>query len=63
MFIIAETESGQVVKVSGSSESLFGLQRGDAATLTGKVKEHAEWNGQEQTVLNFVKAATVEVAA
>jgi hypothetical protein len=60
MFIIAETTSGQVVKVFGSSESLFGLERGDQATLTGKVKEHAEWNGQEQTVLSHVKAVRIE---
>ena len=63
MFIIAETASGQVVKVFGSSESLFGLQRGDAVTLTGKVKEHAEWNGQQQTVLSHVKAVIVEAVA
>lgn len=56
MFIIAETAAGQVIKIFGSSNSLFGLQRDDQATITtAKVKAHESWNGQEQTVLSHVK--------
>lgn len=56
MFVIGETPSGQVIKISGSSRSLFGLQRGDEVMiLSAKVRDHAEYEGQEQTILWHVK--------
>lgn len=58
MFIIAKTEAGQVVKISGSSDSLFSLHKGDTATIvSAKVKAHVSWNGQDQTVLSHVKVS------
>jgi hypothetical protein len=63
MFIIATTDAGQVVKIFGSSATLFGLQRGQAAVITtAKVKKHDWHNGQDQTVLGFVKMAVAEEA-
>ena len=62
MFIIAKTESGQVVKVFGSSQTLFDLERGDQATFTGTVKDHEVYNGQQQTVLKGVKASNHRTA-
>lgn len=62
MFIIATTESGQAIKISGSSESLFSLERGDEATiLQAKVKGQGEYNGQQQTILSHVKVAVKEL--
>jgi hypothetical protein len=61
MFIIAKTESGQIIKTFGSSESLFDLARGDQATFTGVVKAHETYQGQDQTVLFRVKAVKKEV--
>lgn len=56
MFIIGETDAGQVIKISGSSRGLFGLERGQRATiLSAKVKGHGEYEGQQQTILWHVK--------
>ena len=56
MFIIAEDAEGHVLKFSGSSVTLFGLERGQEAVIaTAKVKGHETYNGQDQTVLKFVK--------
>jgi hypothetical protein len=56
MFIIAETDSGQIIKISGSSQSLFGLERGqETVILSAKVKDHGEYQGQQQTILFHVK--------
>ena len=64
MFIIAESDSGQVIKISGSSQSLFGLERGDRAViLSAKVKDHGEHQGQQQTILWHVKVDDFEARA
>lgn len=64
MFIIATTDEGNVLKIFGSSNTLFGLQRGDVTTIvTGKVKKHDWHDGQDQTVLSHVKMAAVEEVA
>ena len=60
MFIIAETTDGNIVKISGSSNSLFELDRGDKVTLTGKVAAHENYRGQDQTVLSHVKAVVID---
>jgi len=64
MFIIAESDAGQVIKISGSSQSLFGLERGDRAViLSAKVKDHGEYQGQQQTILWHVKVDDFEARA
>lgn len=56
MFVVGETDTGQVVMFGGSAKSVMALERGDKATiLTGKVKDHDAYNGQDQTVLSHVK--------
>lgn len=60
MFLVINLDGGAVVKTFGSSESLFQLDRGYRVTLTGKVKKHESYNGQDQTVLSHVKAEVIE---
>lgn len=61
MFVIAEAESGQVLKFVGAARSVMDLQRGDQAVIvTGKVKAHEEYDGQEQTVLSHVKVEVID---
>ncbi len=62
MFIIVTLDNGQVLKFSGSGESLFGVARGDKVTVAGAVKDQQVYNGQQQTVLTRVKLAKVEEA-
>jgi hypothetical protein len=59
MFLVVKLDSGQVVKIFGSSQTLFGLERGYRVTLTGKVKKHESYQGQDQTVLGFAKATVL----
>jgi phage/plasmid primase-like uncharacterized protein len=60
MFIVIELDSGQVVKLSGSGESLFSVERGDKVTVTGTVKDQQVYNGQDQTVLTRAKLVRIE---
>lgn len=60
MFLIIKLVSGQVVKTFGSGTSLMGLGRGDQVAITGAVKAHETYQGQDQTVLTRVKAEVVE---
>lgn len=60
MFVIVELGTGQVVKIFGSSASLFSLDRGYRVTITGKVKAHEAYNGQDQTVLSHAKAEILD---
>lgn len=51
MLILREVESGKVIKaVTGSR----GLERGEEVTVSGTVKAHATYKGQDQTVLQRV---------
>jgi hypothetical protein len=65
MFLVLVTDAGQVVKVFGSSQTLFALERGWVVEIAGTVKKHEVWGGQDQTVLTHVKAVAIdeEVAA
>jgi hypothetical protein len=63
MFLVIKLDSGQVVKTFGSSTTLFGLNRGDAVTLSGKVKAHETYAGQDQTVISHAKAVVAEEVA
>lgn len=63
MFVIVETVAGQVIKISGSSASLFDLERGDQVELAGTVKAHESYRGQDQTTLFRVKATVLNQAA
>lgn len=62
MFVVVTADAGQKVVISGSSASLFELQRGDNLTVTGKVKNHKSYRGQDQTVLSHAKAQVLEAA-
>lgn len=48
MLILREVESGKVIKVVTGSR---GLERGETVTVSGTVKAHASYHGQDQTVL------------
>lgn len=60
MFLIVNVDGGQVVKISGSAKSLFSVGRGDRVQVTGKVKAHTAYNGQDQTVLTFAQATVLD---
>jgi hypothetical protein len=51
MFLIIALDSGQVLKVSGVGSSLFGHEPGDRVKVSGSVKAHENYNGQDQSVL------------
>lgn len=59
MFLVIELDSGQMVKIAGTGASLFqGLERGDEVTiLSGTVKSHQSYKGQDQTMLTRAKLA------
>lgn len=59
-FIVAETAEGHPVKISGTGETLFGWFKGDAALVTGTVKEHGEYQDIPQTILTRVVMTKVE---
>lgn len=48
MLILREVESGRVIKAVTAAR---GFERGEAVTVSGTVKDHARYNGQDQTVL------------
>jgi hypothetical protein len=60
IFLIVTLDNGQVVKTFGSGASLFSLNRNDRVTLTGAVKAHETYRGQDQTVLIRVKAVVLD---
>lgn len=60
MFIVVKLDNGQVVKISGSGQSLFDVERGDEVEVAGTVKDHQDYNGQDQTVLKSAKLVVVE---
>jgi|JI10StandDraft_1071094.scaffolds.fasta_scaffold42067_5 hypothetical protein len=60
MFLIVNVDGGQVIKISGSANSLFSVSRGDRVQVTGKVKAHTVYNGQDQTVLTFAQATVLD---
>lgn len=62
MFLVLKTDAGQVVKVFGSSQTLFSLERGWVVEIAGTVKKHETYEGQQQTVLSHVKAVAVDEA-
>lgn len=62
MFLVIKLASGQIVKTFGSSKTLFGLERGYPVEVTGEVKAHEAYQGQDQTVLTRVKATVLDEA-
>lgn len=48
-------DAGVTVKVVGSAAWLWEVERGDAVTVTGKVKRHTDYNGTPQTQLTYTK--------
>lgn len=64
VFMIVELESGQIVKIAGTGDSLFGPERGDTVTiLSGTVKSHETYKGQDQAMLTRVKLDDFEKRA
>jgi hypothetical protein len=59
MFIIIDGSDGVTYKISGSSESLFSVNRRDTVEVTAKVKGFSTWQDQDQTVLSHAKATVL----
>lgn len=61
IFMIIKLDNGQVIKTSGSGNTLFGLERGDrVAIIGGSVRAHEHYEGQDQTVLIRAKLERIE---
>lgn len=52
--VIFTTADGQVLKTTGTGSSLYGVEKGQKVTITGTVKGHGNYKGQDQTILNRV---------
>lgn len=63
MFMVIELDGGQVVKIAGTGNSLFGHDRGDRVKVTGTVKAHENYQGQDQAVLTRAAVAEVDAPA
>lgn len=50
--LIVQLPTGQVLKMQGQAECLYGPDRGDRVRVTGTVKEFDTYKGQLQTVLS-----------
>lgn len=50
--VVLTTENGQVLKTTGTGSSLYSVEKGQKVTITGTVKAHDNYKGQDQTVLN-----------
>lgn len=62
MLVIVEgtgDDAGVTVKVTGTGKTLWETERGQAVTVTGTVKRHAEYQGVPQTELTRAKIAAV----
>lgn len=53
---------GVTVKMIGTAQSFYDCSRGDHVEVTGKVKDHAEYQGTPQTVLNYAKVKVLVAA-
>jgi hypothetical protein len=60
--VIFTTEGGEVIKISGQADALYGLNKGDKVLLTATVKEYGDYNGQRQTIMQRPKIEIVEKA-
>lgn len=60
MVVMTLVDTGQVIKTSGTGNTLYGLHRGDKVTVTGTVKGRDKYNHQDQTVLTRTKIELVE---
>lgn len=60
--IVAKLADGRVIKMMGTGDSLWGLNRGDKVKITGTVKGYGEYKGQTQTILQRAKINVVEPA-
>lgn len=60
LLVSALTEDGHLVKTFGSGATLWDLaENGAKLRWTGTVKEHANWDGQDQTVTTRTKLAAI----
>lgn len=64
MWLVFTADSGQVACGSSSSQTVFGLNRGDRVRITAKVKavDPEGFRGQQQTKLTGIKAEVLEAA-
>jgi len=53
--VVVTLEDGRVVKAIGTGRTLYGVERGARVTITGTVKRHANYRGQDQTELTRTK--------
>lgn len=53
--VVVTLDDGHVVKAIGTGRTLYGVERGSRVRITGTVKRHATYNGQDQTVLTRTK--------
>lgn len=55
LVVLTLVDTGQVLKTTGTGNTLYGLKRGDKVKVTGTVKDHSNYQGQDQTVLTRAK--------
>lgn len=55
--VILTADDGKVIKAAGTGASLYDLKKGQKVTVSGTVKDHGEFKGQDQTILTRAKIA------
>ena len=63
VFVVVTLDNGQVVTTSGTGRTLFQVARDDKVTVSGTVKSHDNYQGQDQAVLIRAKFEVTEQAA
>ena len=54
-FVVVTLDDGKVVKTSGTGATLYRTERGQRVTVSGTVKGHDSYQGQDQTTLTRAK--------
>jgi len=60
MLVVFRLDDGRVMKVFGTTQALYSLERGERVTVTGTVKGFGEYKGQTQTILSRVKVVRAD---
>lgn len=55
--VVVTLDGGQVVKATGTGRTLYRCERGERVRITGTVKGHDTYQGQDQTTLTRAKIA------
>ncbi len=53
--VVVTLANGKQIKTVGTGDSLYGWERGDKVLVTGTVKDHGNYCGQDQTILTRAK--------